>query len=334
MADRLLRPLHVKKSLIHICLLLSALLTATPVYAQPQQKYPVKPIRLIVAFTAGGTSDILARMITPGMGEAWGQPVVIEPRPGAGGSIAAAIVSKATPDGYTLLSTSAAIAIGAVLNTNLPYDLRKDFSGIAELGYSTTVLVVSPSLGVKTVKEFIALANTRPGRLLFGSTGAFTSTHLSSERFRHAAGIKAQHVGFKGQPEFLIEIAADRVQFGSPGLMVAMPLIKDGKLVPLVVATPQRSPVLPDVPSAAEVLPGWGRDGSQAWFAPAGTPRAIRQQISREIARNLALPEVRERLQNLGFHIAPTTPEEHEKNLRTDIEVFTRIVKEAGLKAK
>jgi tripartite-type tricarboxylate transporter receptor subunit TctC len=141
-------------------------------------------------------------------------------------------------------------------------------------------------------------------------------------------------VGFKGQAEFLIEIVAGRIHFGSSGLTASMPFIKDGKLVPLVVATPQRSPVLPDVPAAHEVLPGWGRDGSQAWLAPAGTPRAIRQQISKELARVLSLPEVKDRLQNIGFHVAPTTPEEHEKNLRADLEVFSRIVREVGLKAK
>jgi tripartite-type tricarboxylate transporter receptor subunit TctC len=268
------------------------------------------------------------------MSEAFGHPVVVEPRPGAGGTLAAAIVSKATPDGYTVLATSAAFAISAVMNTNLPYDPIKNFSTIAELGYSTTVLVVSPSLGVKTVKDFAAHPGARAGKLLFGSTGAFTSTHLSAERFRSALGIKAQHVGFKGQPEFLIEIVADRVQFGAPGLMVALPLIRDGKLIPLVVATPKRSPVLPDVPAASEVLPAWGRDGSQAWLAPAGTPLAIRRQISQELARQLSAPEIKEKLQSLGFNVAPVGPEEHEKNLRADLDAFARIVKEAGLKPK
>jgi len=299
-----------------------------------QQKFPTKPIRLVVAFTPGGTSDILARMITPGMSESFGHPVVIENRPGAGGVLAAALVAKAPADGYTLLATSAAFAISAVMSSNANYDPLKDFASVAELGYSTIVLVVTPSLGVKTVKEFIAVANAKPVKLLFGSTGAGSSTHLSGERFRLAAGIKAQHVGFKGQSEFLIEIMAGRIHFGSSGLMVSLPLIRDGRLVALAVATPQRSPVLPEIPAAPEVIPGWGRDGAQAWLVPAGTPRAIRQQISRELARQLAVPEIRERLQNTGFNVAPTTPEDHEKNLRVDIDVFTRIVTEVGLKAK
>ena len=314
--------------------LAAATLIAAPGLTRAQQKFPVKPIRLVVAFTAGGTTDILARLIAPGMNAAFGQPLVIEPRPGAGGTLAAAIVARAPPDGYTLLATSPAFAISAVMNTNLPYDTLKDFSGVGEIGSSTTVLVVSPSLGVKTVKELVAYANARPGKLLFGSTGAFTSTHFSAERFRAAAGFKAQHVAFKGQPEFLIEIMADRVQFGAPGLTVALPMIKDGKLLPLVVANPTRIAALLDVPASPEVLPGWGRDGSQAWLAPAGTPLAIRRQISRELARNVALPEVRERLQNLGFHVTTATPEEHEKNLRADIETFARIARESGLKPK
>lgn len=309
---------------------------AAPGAVHAQQKFPSKPIRLVVAFTPGGTTDILARMVAPGMSETFGQPLVIEGRPGAGGVLAATIVAKATPDGYTLLATSAALVISAVLNGNAQYDPLKDFAPLAELGYSTTVLVVTPSLGVKTVKELAALANStaKPVKLLFGSTGAGSSTHLSAERFRIAAGFKAQHIGFKGQSEFLIEIIAGRIHFGSSGLIVSLPFIKEGKLVALAVATPQRSPVLPDVPAAPEVLPGWGRDGSQAWLAPAGTPRAIRERISKELARQLTQPEIKERLQNMGFNVVPTTPDEHEKNMRADHAVFTRIVKEVGLKAK
>lgn len=299
-----------------------------------QQKFPVKPIRVVVAFSPGGTSDVLARLIAQGMSEAWGQPIVVEPRPGAGGTLATTIVSKATPDGYTLLATSGSFPISVATGQKLQYDPLKDFATVGEIGYGTQVIVVSPALGVKTLKEFIAHAHARPGKLLFGSTGALTSTHLSTERFIKSVGIRAQHVGFKGQVEYVIEVVADRVHFGAPGLIVSLPLIRDGKLVPLVVAIPQRSPLLPDVPTAQEVAPGWGRDGSQAWLAPAGTPMPIRQQISREMARNLALPEVKTRLDNMGFFIAHATPEEHEKNLRSDIATFSKLVKELGLTAK
>ena len=304
----------------------------TTVHAQ--QKFPTKPLRLVVAFTPGGTTDILARMVAPGMSETFGQPIVIENRPGAGGILAATLVAKAQPDGYTILATSAAVAISAALNSNANYNPVKDFAGVAELGYSTTVLVVTPSLGVKTVKELVALANSKPMNLLFGSVGAGSSTHLSAERFRLAAGFKAQHIGFKGQSEFLSEIIAGRIHFGSSGLIVSLPFIKEGKLVALAVATQQRSPALPDVPAAPEVVPGWGRDGSQAWLAPAGTPLPIRRQISKELGRILIQPEIKERLQNMGFNVAPTSPEEHEKNLRADVKEFTRLVAEVGLKPK
>lgn len=175
-----------------------ATVLALPGTPRAQQKFPVKPVRVVIAFSAGGTSDILARIIAQGMSEAWGQPIVIEPRPGAGGALAATIVARASPDGYTLLATSGSFPISAVTGVNLQYDVLKDFATVGEIGYGTTAIVVSPSLGVKTVKELIAYANARPGKVFFGSTGALTSTHLSTERFRNAVGIRAQHVGFKG----------------------------------------------------------------------------------------------------------------------------------------
>jgi tripartite-type tricarboxylate transporter receptor subunit TctC len=301
--------------------------------AQSPQKYPTKPIRLVVAFTAGGTPDTLARLLGPRLSETFGQPVVIENRPGAGGALAAGIVAKAAPDGYTLLATSPGFSVVAALQPNLPYDPLKDFAGVANIGFSTNALVVAPSLGVKTAKELIALGHAQPGRIFFGSAGAGSATHINAERFRLAAGIKAVHVGFKGQPEFLIEIVAGRVQFGMAGLGPALGLIRDGRLL-LLAVVPNRTPLFPEVPALSEILPGAGRDGFQAWLAPAGTPMAIRQQLSREIARILALPEVRERLQNVAFHIAPGTPEETDKSLRTDIQSFTKLVHDAGLRTK
>jgi len=315
-------------------LAIAAVLSCGHAHAQPKQTFPVKPIRLVVAFSPGGTPDTLARMIGPKMSETWKQPVVIENRPGAGGAIAAAIVAKAAPDGYTLLQTSPAFAITAALSPNLPYDPVKDFTGVVQIGYSTTVLVASPALGVKSVKELIALANAQPGKIFYGSAGAGSATHMNAERFKLAAGIKAVHVGFKGQAEFLLEIAANRIHYGVAGLGPAITFIKDGRLVALAVALPQRSAVLPDVPAAPEVLPGWGRDGSQAMLAPAGTPRHIVAEINKEVVRILALREIRERLQSYDFHIAPSTPEEFDKIMRADIEVFRQVGKAAGLIAK
>ena len=312
---------------------LASALSIGPALAQPQA-FPTKPVRLVVAFSPGGTPDTLARLIGPRLSEMWKQPVVIENRGGAGGTLAAAIVAKAAPDGYTLLQTSPAFAITAALQPNLPYDPIKDFAGVTQIGYSTSVLVVAPSLGVKTAKELIALAKEKPGKLLFGSAGAGSATHLNAERFTFAAGVKATHVAFKGQPEFLIEIVAGRVHYGVAGYGPASTFIKEGRLLPLAVALPKRVPSLPDVPAAPEVLPGWGRDGSQAILAPGGTPRAVLNRISEDVARVLAMPEVKERLQSVDFHLAPTKPEEFDRILRSDIETFKQVGKAAGLIAK
>ncbi len=326
--------MHLKfKSVIAAVIAAATFVALSQAITHAQQKYPTKPIRLVVAFTAGGVPDMLARLLGPRVGEAFGQPLVIENRPGAGGTIAAGIVAKAAADGYTLLATSPAIAITAALQPNLAYDPLKDFSGVASIGFSTSALVVAPALGVKSVKELIALAHAQPGKIFFGSAGSGSGTHISAERFRYTAGIKAVHVAFKGQPEFIIEIVAGRVQFGMASLSSAMPLIKDGKLLPLALM-PSRTPLLPEVPALPEVLPGAGRDGSQMWLAPAGTPRAILQQISREVARALAVPEVKERLVNFAFHVAPTTPEETDRMLRSDIAAFTKVVTDAGLRPK
>jgi tripartite-type tricarboxylate transporter receptor subunit TctC len=309
------------------------MLVCTAGAAQAQQKYPTRPVRLVLAFGPGSATDITSRLIATKISDVWKQPIVYENRTGGGGSLAAAIVAKATPDGYTLLATSAAFAIAAALRTDLTYDPIKSFAGVSEIGYGTGAIIASPSLGVRTVPELVALAQAKPGFLLFGTAGAGSGTHMSAERFKFAAGIKAQHVAFKGQPEFIIEIMAGRIHFASSGLVVAMPFIRDGKLIALVINRPERSPLLPDVPAAPEIVPGWGRDGSLAWLAPAGTPMEIRNRISEAMRQALAHPDVKERLDNLGFTPAPSTPQEHDKNLRADIEAFTRVGQQIGLRS-
>jgi tripartite-type tricarboxylate transporter receptor subunit TctC len=324
----------LQRVLFSIVIVLSVAVAAAPGFAHAQQKFPTKPVRVIVPFTPGGTSDFLARLITPKMSESWGQPVVIETRTGAGGTIGAAIVAKATPDGHTLLISSAAFTISAAISQNLSYDPIKDFSGISRLGFSTTTLIVPPALGVKTTKDFVALALEKPGQIIFSSAGFGTSTHLNGERFRLAAGIKVKHVGYKGASDAMIEVMAGRAQYAIVALSSSLAPIKDGRLVALAVGTPERSSLLPDVPTIAETLPGYARDGSHSLLAPAGTPRPILNQISREVRRVFELPDVKERLGNFDFVSAPTTPEEHDRILRADIETFTRVVKVAGLLAK
>lgn len=310
--------------------LLTLFMTVLPAATHAQQSFPVKPVRFVTGATPGTIPDPLARLFGVKMSEAWGQPVVIENRPGASGILAATLVAKSAPDGYTILFISPAFPIRAALMPNLPYDTLKDFTTLGEIGFSNLVLVVAPQLNIKTVKDFIAYANANPGKIFMGSSGTGTATHLNGERFRALAGIKAQHVAFKGQSEFQIEIAAGRIHYGSTSLTAALGLIKDGKLQALALA--QRTPLLPDVPSYAESLPNWTREGSQGLLAPAGTPMTIRQLINKELARVLALPDIRQRLDAVSFNIAHSTPEQHEKNLRNDIATFSRIVKEVGLR--
>ena len=314
---------------------LAAALLVSPaaINAQPAQKYPVKPVRMLGG-AFGSPSDILARTLGPKLSELWGQPVVIENRAGAAGTIAAMILSKAAPDGYTLLLISAQFTIGAAMHTNLPYDPLKDFAGVTQIGFSTSVLPVHPALGPKTLKDFIVYAHARPGKILFSSGGGGSSTHLSAERFNSAAGIKAVHVGFKGTPDALLEVAGGRVQYCIVGLGSALPLIKNGQLLAIAVSTPQRSLLLPDVPAIAEAVPGFGRDGSHSLLAPAGTPMAIRNQISRDVARVFDMPDVKEKLAAQAYQAAPTTPIEHDKILREQIQSFGEIVQRLGLKTK
>ena len=311
----------------------ASIVLAAPGLARAQTKFPSKPVRIVVGFSPGSATDITARMIGPKLSEKWGQPVVIENRSGAGGTMANAAVARATPDGHTLALISAAFAIGAVLHKDLPYDPIKDFVGVAQIGASTGVLAVTPSLGVKSVKELIALAQERPGKIFYGSAGAGSGIHMTAERFKMVAGLKSVHVAFKGQPEMLVEIMAGRIHYGFPGLGPALGMIKDGRLVALAVVTQRRSPLLPDLPVLAEVLPGFERDASHGLLAPAGTPRRILDQISKDVTSVLELPEVKQQMLAISFEPAPSTPEEFDRIVRNMISIFSKVVVAAGLRA-
>ena len=295
------------------------------------QTWPVRPVRLVVGFTTGGPVDISARILGPKLAELWGQPVVVENRSGAGGSIASVLVAQSTPDGYTLLLTSASLAINAVLRSNAGYDPVRDFVSVSQIGYSTSALVVAPSLGIKSVKELIALAHERPGKLLYGSAGAGSGTHMTTERFNLAAGIKGTHVAYKGQSEMVIEILAGRLHFGVPTLGVALGMIKDGRLRALAVVTPKRSPLLPDVPTVVEILPSYRRDAAHMIMAPAKTPRTIVNKISRDVARVLDMPDVKKQMDTMDFIPAASTPEELDKILRDMLVTFKEVAHAAGL---
>jgi len=307
--------------------------SATPCFAQAQPKFPTKPVRIVVGFSPGSATDITARMIGPRLGEIWGQPVVIENRSGAGGTMANAAVARATPDGHTLALISASFAIGAVLHKDLPYDPHKDFVAVTQIGVSAGALGVTPVLGVKTVKDLIAIGRERPGKIFYGSAGAGSGIHMTAERFKMVSGINATHVAFKGQPEMLIEMIAGRIHYGFPGLGPALALVKDGRLQILAMVTKNRSPLLPDIPTLTEVLPGFERDATHGLLAPAGTPRPVVNKIAKDVARVLELPEVKQQMQNINFEPGPMSPEEYDKFLRGMIAMFGKIVVAAGLRA-
>ena len=299
------------------------------------QGFPTKPVRIVVPGTPGNPSDIIARILGPKLSEYWGQPVVFENRPGAGGTLGTAQVAKAAPDGYTLLIAVGAFVASAALQPNLPYDPIKDFSGIAQLGFPVSALVVAPSTGFKTIKELVAFGRTNPGKLLFGSAGAGGGSHSQGERVRLAAGVKAVHVGFKGQPEALIEVMAGRVHYAVITLAAAQPLIKDGRLLALGVNTPQRLPQLPDVPALAESLPEFKRpESTNALLAPARTPRPVIEKIGRDVRRALESPDVIEKFTTIGYSIMPSTPEEQDRIRRVQIEAMTQWAVAIGLRPK
>ena len=266
-----------------------ALVMAAPVFAQSAEKFPTKPVRIVVGFTPGSATDITARMVGPRLADLWGQPVVIENRSGAGGTLANTMVAQATPDGHTLLMISTAFAITATIQKNLPYDARKDFRGVTQIGTPTGVVSVAPSLGVRSLKELIALVKERPGKILYASTGAGSGMHMSTERFNLVAGIRPQHVAFKGQPELIIEVVTGRVNFAIPSLGPAMSFIKEGRLVPArgqhaeaFAAPARRSDDSGDSPAVRA-----GRDARlHGAFAHADCHRAPDQQGRRARARD------------------------------------------------
>lgn len=297
------------------------------------QPYPTRPIRIVIPFTPGSASDILARLIGPKLYEAWGQQIVVDDRPSAGGAVAGEIVARATADGHTLMLTSSGFAGGAALYDNLPYDAVKDFSGVTQVAETALVLVVAPSLGVKSTKELIALARAKPGYLTFASSGIGSGTHYGSELFKMAAKIDVVHVPFRGTPEAITDTMAGRVHFYLTPLLPVMPLVKSGKLVPLGVTTAARQPLMPDVPAFGEsVLPGFTYDGWFGVFAPSKTPRKIVNQLSREIARILELRDIKERIASQGATAKSSAPEAFDKLVHGEIVTRKKVFKAAGVK--
>jgi tripartite-type tricarboxylate transporter receptor subunit TctC len=299
------------------------------------QGYPNKPVKLIVPFTAGSATDILARTVGQKLTEMWGQSVIVDNRPGAGGTIGAAIAAKSPPDGYTLLVNSAAHAYNPWIYPGLAFDTVRDFADVAPLAGQPNVLVVAPTTGYRNVADLIAAAKAKPGALNFGSAGTGSGTHINAEKFRLAAGIDVVHIPYKGTPEALTDTMTGRITYFFSPISAALPNIREGKLVALGVSTARRSSVLPNVPTIAESgLPGFDYNLWVGLFAPAGTPADIVDRIARDVGNAIASPEVRERLAALGAEAMPMTPAEFTKFVGAEIEESGRVIKAAGIKVQ
>ena len=304
-------------------------------HVAPAQNYPTRPLRIIVPFSAGSASDVLSRLIGPKLTEAWGQQVIVESRPSAGGTVAGGIVAASNPDGHTLMLTSSGFAGAAALYEKLPYDPVKDFSGVTQVASTTLVLVIAPSTGAKSVKELIALAKQKPGTLTYGSAGIGSGTHYATELFALAASVNVVHVPYKGIPEIMNEVISGRINFAILPVLMATPVVKSGRLLAVGQTAKTRLAMLPDVPTIDEAaLPGFEYDGWFGVFAPSRTPRPVVNKLSSEIGRILRTKEVSERIDATGAIAKSSTPEEFDKLARAEIVKRREVFKAAGTKVE
>ena len=305
-------------------------LTAAGAHAQ----WPNKPVRFVVPFPAGGSTDVVGRLIAEHLRLSFGQSFVIDNRAGAGGTTGSDVAAKAAPDGYTMLiGTSSTHAIAASLYGKLPYDQVRDFAPVTLLGSATILLVVHPSVSAKSVQELIALAKAKPGSLNFASSGNGGVSHLTGEYFKSLAGIEMQHVPFKGDTPMIIDLVAGRVSLAFGTAVAFLPYVQKGALNALAVTNAKPSPVAPNLPTVAESgLPGFE---ALQWFGilmPAGTPPEIVARLNAELLKVLRIPEVRERLQSMGIEIAGNSPAEFAAFMRSETMKWGRIVKASGAK--
>ena len=298
------------------------------------QSWPTRPVRVIVAFSPGGVTDVIARVVAPKLAELWGQGVVVENRAGAGGSVGALAVSRAPADGYTLLVHSSGYALNPAINPSLPYD-PKDLADVAPLASQPMLLVVSPASGIKDVEQLIALARSRPGEVNYGSAGIGSGAHFNSEKFRLAAGVDVVHVPYKGGAEAIHDTIAGRLTFTFNTITLALPHIRERRVVVLGVSSAQRSTLLPETPTIAEAgMPGFQYTFWNGLWAPAGTPASVVEKIGQDVARVVGAPEVRERFAGLGAEPMAMTPAQFARFVKSEIEDAARIARAAGIKVQ
>ena len=313
-------------------LALAGLALCGVVNAQTNAVWPTKPVRIVVTFTPGGAPDILARILADKWGQSLGQTFQVDNKPGAGGNIGADFVAKSPPDGNTLVvGTVGTHSINASLYANMPYNNIKDFTPISFLASTPNLLVVNNAVPAKNVKELIALAGKQP--LNFGSSGSGTSIHLSGELFNTLAGVKMQHIPYKGRAQAIPDLVGGRIQMIFDNMPSALPLVKSGELRAIAVTSAKRSAAAPDIPTIAESgLPGFEATSWFALLAPAGLPRDIQMKINAETQRVMALPDVKEKLATLGLDIATGSPEALATLIQAETAKWAKVVKESGAK--
>ena len=316
---------------IRFCIFSVALLIASAVWAQD---YPTRPVRMVAPFAPGGATDVLARIVSQKLYERWGQTVIVDNRPGAGGNIGAELAARSAPDGYTLVVAGAPHAINMTLYSKLSYDLVKDLVGINRIASYPSAIVVHPSLPAKTIKELIALARKRPGELNFGSAGPGSPNRLAIELFMMMAKIKMVHIPYKGGSGQMVgDLLAGQVQLASIGLPPSMAYINAGKMRAIAVTGMSRSPLLPNVPTVNEAgLPGFNVTSWYGMFAPAALPKNLVAKINGDIAAILDTPDMKQRLEKLGADPGPMSPEDFGKFVRAEVEKWAKVVKESGAK--
>jgi len=294
--------------------------------------YPSKPIRVVVPFTAGSTTDVIARAITDKLSASMGQQFIVDNRGGAGGTIGAGAVAQAAPDGYTILIHSSSHSVSPSTYSKLPYDTINDFAAITPIATLPNALVISPSKNIRTLKELLDQAKAKPGSLNYASAGQGSATHLNAEKFKMQAKIDAMHVPYKGSPEAITDVMAGRVDYYFSPIAPVLSHIKDGKLLALAVGSPKRSSALPDVPTTSEA--GVPNSEFNFWIGmmvPAKTPREVVNKLNAEVQKALASQDVKERFTKLGAEAWTLAPEQFDRYIKEDIAVNAKLVKEAGI---
>lgn len=315
-----------------LCIALLAIALVAPGAAQAQT-YPDKPVRLVFGLTVGSSSDVTMRIIAQKLTEMWGQPALIDNRPGAGGNIAADLVAKAAPDGYTLLLSNVSIAIAPSYYKKLQYDPVNDLVPVTQVTSVPHIVCVNPALPVRTVEDLIVYAKSKPDEVMFSSAGIGQTDHMATELFAHMSGIKLRHIPYKGGPQALNAVMTGEVALDFPGVPVALPLIKAGKVRCIAVTTATRSVAVPNVPTLAESgVPGYEHSLWNGVFAPVGTPPAIIAKVSEDIALVLKIPDVRERLARLSVEPVGSTPAQFSAFFKAEVAKWMNVIKATGIR--